>query len=88
MLIFILIFVFGLAVIISIAPVSGPALFEDYPPGGPSEPTVRLAKQTVTARHRPRPNQHDPPTELIYPQIEGIFFCLKSNFRILYNSIH
>ena len=72
MLIFILIFVFGLAVMISIAPVSCPALFEDYPPGGSSEPTMRPAKQAVTARYRPRPNQHDPPI-LLPASFAGIF---------------
>lgn len=75
MLVFILIFVFGLAVLITISPVSCPALLEDYPPGGASEPTMRLAKQTVTDRHRPRPNQHDPPSVTYTFTLRVYFFA-------------
>ncbi|PIR86190.1 hypothetical protein COU14_00180 [Candidatus Kaiserbacteria bacterium CG10_big_fil_rev_8_21_14_0_10_44_10] len=71
------IFVSGLAETIRITTLlECPALIADDPvEDGASEPAMRLTRPAVTARHRPRPNQHDPPIELISPHPEGFLFA-------------
>ena len=67
-------FVLGLANTLRITTLHPcPAIFADSPTAdGESEYAKRLTRPAVTARHRPRPNQHDPPT-LLPASFAGIF---------------